>query len=75
MAYLRVVTSVERRLADSFWDLRDDAHDHPDRWQAVTAEALFQHLAECVEDAEARGEPIDWVGVTDRMVAWRTHER
>jgi hypothetical protein len=39
---------------DSFWDLRDDAYDHPGRWQGVTAEALFQRLAEYVEEAEER---------------------
>jgi hypothetical protein len=68
------VTNVERRLVDSFWDLRDDAHDHPGRWQGVTAEVLFQRLAEYVEDAEERGEPMDWRGVADRMIAWRTNE-
>jgi hypothetical protein len=62
---------AERRLVDSFWDLRDDAHDHPGRWQGVTAEALFQRLAEYVEEAEERGEPIHWQpDVVERMIAW-----
>ncbi|HEX6055057.1 MAG TPA: hypothetical protein VFY98_04530 [Intrasporangium sp.] len=62
----------ERRLVDSFWDLRDDAYDHPARWQGVTAEALLQQLAQYVEEAEERGEPIDWWrDVAERMIAWR----
>ena len=61
-----------RRVADSFWDLRDDAYDHPDRWSGVTAEALFQRLAECVEDVENSGDRIDWrQDVTERLIAWR----
>jgi hypothetical protein len=69
------VANVERRLVDSFWDLRDDAHDHPGRWQGVAAEALFQRLAEYVEEAEERGVPIDWRrGVAERMIAWRASE-
>jgi hypothetical protein len=46
----------------------------PGRWQGVTAEVLFQRLAEYVEDAEECGEPMDWRGVADRMIAWRTNE-
>ncbi|MEQ4205766.1 hypothetical protein [Actinopolymorpha sp. B9G3] len=68
------MANVERRLVDSFWDLRDDAHDHPSRWQGVTAEVLFQRLAEYVEHAEERGGPMDWRGVADRMIAWRASE-
>jgi hypothetical protein len=68
------MASVERRIADSFWDLRDDAYDHPARWQGTTAEAIFQRLAECVEDAEERGESIDWRGVAERMIEWRAAE-
>jgi len=57
---------------DSFWDLRDDACDHSERWSGVTAEAVFQRLAELVEEAEERGEPIDWSrDVAARMIAWR----
>jgi hypothetical protein len=69
------VANVERRLVDSFWDLRDDAYDHPGRWQGVTAEVLFQRLAENVEAAEERGEPMDWRGVAERMIAWRAKRR
>ncbi len=64
----------ERRLVDSFWDLRDDAVDHPEGWRGVTAEALFQRLAEYVEEAEERGEPIQWRDVAERMIAWRAAE-
>jgi hypothetical protein len=67
------MASVERRLVDSFWDLRDDAYDHPERWQGVTAEELFQRLAQYVEEADERGAPIDWSqDVAVRMIAWRT---
>jgi hypothetical protein len=45
---------------------------HSDRWQGVTANALFQRLAELVEEAEERGEPMDWRGVAERMISWRT---
>lgn len=65
------MTNAERRVVDSFWDLRDDAYDHPGRWEGLTAEALFQRLAECVEEAEERGGPLDWPGVAERMLAWR----
>jgi hypothetical protein len=69
------MANVERRLVDNFWDLRDDAYDHPGRWQGVTAEAVFQRLAECVEAAEQRGEPIDWWrDVAERIIAWRATE-
>lgn len=68
------MANVERRIVDSFWDLRDDAHDYPSRWQGITAEALFQRLAEYVEEAEGIGEPIGWRGVAERMIAWRTSE-
>lgn len=67
---------VERRLVDSFWDLRDDAYDHPDRWEGVTAEMVFQQLAEYVEAAEERGGSIDWRrDVAERMIAWRAAGR
>ena len=65
----------ERRLVDGFWDLRDNAHDHPGRWRGVTVEELFQRLAEYVEEAEERTEPIDWRrDVVERMIAWRATE-
>ena len=65
----------ERRLVDSFWDLRDDAYDHPDRWQGVTPVVLFEQLAEYVEAAEERGVAIRWrQDVTERMIAWRALE-
>ncbi|TDE92449.1 hypothetical protein EXU48_12850 [Occultella glacieicola] len=68
------MADVERRLVDNFWDLRDDAYDHPGRWQGVTAEMLFQRLAEYVEEAEERDDPIDWRDVAARMLAWRSGE-
>jgi hypothetical protein len=61
----------DQRLVDNFWDLRDDAYDHPDRWEGVTALDLFQRLAECVEEAEDQGMPIDWFGVRAKMIDWR----
>jgi hypothetical protein len=70
------MNDVARRLVDNFWDLRDDAYDHPGRWQGVTGEAVFQRLAEYVEAAEERGEPIDWQrDVTDQLIAWRAGQR
>ena len=69
------MANVERRLVDNFWDLRDDAYDHPDRWEGVTAEEVFQRLAGFIEEAEGRAEPIDWWrDVTARMIAWRAAE-
>ena len=65
------MATSERRLADNFWDLSDDA-DHPERWEGVTAEAVLQRLAEFVEEPEERGEPIDWwQDVAQRMIDWR----
>lgn len=66
------VADYERRLADTFWDLRNDAYDHPERWQ-VSANDVFQSLAEFVEKAEERGGPIDWRrDVVEPMLNWRT---
>lgn len=69
------MATSERRLADNVWDLRDDAHDHPERWAGVTVEAVLRRLAAFVEEAEKRGEPIDWwQDVTERMIDWRGAE-
>jgi len=66
------MATTERRVVDSFWDLSDDAYDHPERWEGVTDETLFQRLAEFVEEVEERGEPIDWRrDVAERMINWR----
>lgn len=63
---------VERRLSDNFWDLRDHAYDHPGRWHGVTAEAVFQRLAEAVEQAEESGASLDWRrDVVEALIAWR----
>lgn len=60
----------ESRLADAFWDLRDDAYDHPERWR-VSASDIFQRLAELVETAEDRGGLIDWRrDVVESMLRW-----
>jgi len=59
----------ERRLSDEFWDLRDDAHDAPARWSGVTAEEIFQRLADKVEDAEGAGEPLH---LSTTLKEWRT---
>jgi hypothetical protein len=64
----------ERRLADNLWDLRDDACDHPERWEGITVEDVFQRLAKLVEEAEDRGEPVDWWGVRTDMLAWRADD-
>ena len=67
------VVNADRRLVDSFWDLRDDACDHPERWQGASAEEIFQRLAEFVEKAEERSEPIDWRDIAVQMIAWRVN--
>ncbi len=64
----------EPRLVDAFWNLRDDAYDHSVYWNGLTAEAIFQRLAEYVEDAEERGDPIDWIEIAARMIAWRANK-
>lgn len=69
------MATAERRLVDSFWDLRDNAYDYPHRWLGVSPEAIFQRLAEFVEAAEDRGRPIDWSqDVAERLIAWREAE-
>lgn len=65
---------MERRLVDNFWDLRDDAIDHPEHWQGVEAEAIFQVLATLVEQEEESGDSIDWSAVAARIIAWREAE-
>jgi hypothetical protein len=65
------MAKIERTLADNFWDLRDDAYDHPKRWESVGVEGVFQFLAELVERQEASGSSIDWRVVRDGMIAWR----
>lgn len=60
------------RLVDAFWNLRDDAYDHPQRWAGANAEMLFQKLAESVEQAEERGMSVDrWQDVAEHLIAWR----
>lgn len=61
-----------RRLVDDFWNLRDDAFDHPERWQGVGVDTVFQRLAELVEAAEERQDPIDWAWVCQQMLEWPT---
>jgi hypothetical protein len=40
-------------ILDALWDLRDSAYDHPQSWHALTAETLFQALAETVAEASS----------------------
>lgn len=65
------MSNSNRRLVDSFWDLRDNATDYPERWQDVEAEAIFQILATLIEQEEEKGSAIDWRAVVTRMIAWR----
>ncbi|QGQ20477.1 hypothetical protein GC089_16395 [Cellulomonas sp. JZ18] len=37
---------TREQLVDALWDLRDSAYDHPEEWDAFTAETFFQCLAE-----------------------------
>lgn len=64
----------ERRLVDTFWDLRDDAYDRPERWQGVTSEAIFQRLAESIERSGDGEQTIDWTHVGQTMMTWRDRE-
>lgn len=64
---------TEWRVADNFWDLRDDTYDHPKRWEGATPIDIFQRLSEVVQEAEEQG-PIDWWAVSQRMIAWRVDE-
>lgn len=69
------MAAAKRRLVDSFWDLRDNAYDHPERWHGVSADEIFQRLSEYVEAAAERGEPIDWQrDVAERLIAWRADQ-
>jgi hypothetical protein len=69
------MASEERRLGDTFWDLRDDAYDHPERWEGVGAEEVFQRLAEFVEEAGQLVTPVDWGRfVTAPILDWRRPE-
>ncbi|MFF2830449.1 hypothetical protein ACFVSK_01670 [Cellulosimicrobium cellulans] len=43
------------QVVDALWDLRDSSYDHPERWNAFTAEAFFQRLAEELEAAPGDG--------------------
>lgn len=37
------------KLIEAIWDLRDSAYDEPQLWTGLTAETLFQALAEILE--------------------------
>lgn len=58
-------------VLDVFWDLRDDAYDHPESWRGVEAEEVFSRLGEFVEGYVDRSASIDWWGVRTSMVNWR----
>ncbi|NYF10133.1 hypothetical protein HDC94_001289 [Leifsonia sp. AK011] len=64
--------TTPRRLSDEFWDLRDDAYDAPARWSGVTAEQVFQRLAESVEAAEGAGEIDATRDLSAVLKRWRT---
>lgn len=49
--------------ASAFWDLRDRAYDHPDEWDGVTPEVVFQAVAGVIERAAESGTPIDWSAI------------
>jgi len=49
---LRDATTNDEIL-NALWDLGDSAYDHPQSWDALTAEALFQALAETVAEVPA----------------------
>jgi len=47
------VAQTKDQLVNAIWDLRDSAYDHPEHWNAFTAEAIFQCLADELEAAPA----------------------
>lgn len=56
-------------MAGAFWDLRDHAHDHPDEWDGVTAEVVFQAVAAVIERAAESGTAIDWSAIPSLVAA------
>jgi hypothetical protein len=52
--------SSRAALVDVLWDLRDRAHDNPDPWDRVDAQAFFQAFAEALDAEDRRtGRPDD----------------
>lgn len=62
---LRDATARDEVLG-ALWDLRDLAFDHPESWHALTAETLFQALAETLEEVPA--DDREWLAV-NRLLA------
>jgi hypothetical protein len=53
-------------ILNAAWDLRDSAYDAPESWHALTAESLFQALAEAIDRGPA--EDRDWL-MAGRLLA------
>ena len=56
-------TESRAEFVSAIWDLRDLAYDNPELWRDVTAEDVFQGLAEVLE-----GEPFQELPAT---ASWR----
>jgi hypothetical protein len=65
LRWLREATTHDE-VVNALWDLRDSAYDRPQSWHALTAETLFQALAETV--AEGPADDHDWF-VANRLLA------
>ena len=52
------------QIASLLWDLRDDAYDHPEQWEGVSAVACWQGVASLLEgiaDGTHHGTPREFV--------------
>jgi hypothetical protein len=61
---------TKEQLTSAVWDLRDSAYDEPQLWTALTAEGLFQCLAQ-----ELENEPGDEGALTPSRVLARAFEK
>jgi hypothetical protein len=47
-------------IVSAIWDLRDHAYDHPQLWESVSAESVFQAMGESMQRAIDSGGEVDW---------------
>lgn len=65
----RSASVQDAAVASAFWDLRDHAYDHPDEWDGITAELVFQAVAGVIERAADSGAAIDWPSIPSLVTA------
>ncbi len=57
----RDVQTSAQALVGAVWDLRDHCSDHAgEQWKVVSAESVFQVMAEIIERSVDADEDIDW---------------